>query len=243
MILARLQAPDSRLTASLSAFDRIAQDQGIEHVQVGKRLSRVLPRNGSRAVWIFGPVIVERALANGVEGEATEWAMVGVKPLMNWAVEVITYAATREPFCLPDFVPPIVDEALHERLMAYAASKGIEVRERGLHGARGISHGGTISLQVGDPVCLRIQPLIHELAHECLRHHAPERRDLERRLAEGESEAVVSVVLRYLGHDQPMSSAHLRNHSVRPEDVLRSMDRIARTAGDIIEFIERGDRG
>ena len=239
LILQRLQAPDSRLVASLSAFDRIAQDQGIEPVQIGRRLCRVLPRKGSRAVCIFGPVIVSRALGNALESESQERAMVGVRPLMNWACEDVQYV-TGDPFELPDFVPAIPDEALHGRLMAYATARRIEVREQGLHGPRGLSAGGVIFVQINDPISLRVQPLIHELAHEAL-HHSPEGRLVPRHIQEGEAEAVVAVVLRHLGHDQPMSSSYLRNHSVRPDDVLRSMDRIARTAADIIDFVEERD--
>jgi hypothetical protein len=45
-------------------------------------------------------------------------------------------------------------------------------------------------------------------------------------------------VLNYLGYDTPFSAAYLRNHSVQPGDVLSSMDRIADTAVEIVEFVE-----
>ena len=39
------------------------------------------------------------------------------------------------------------------------------------------------------------------------------------------------------GHDEPVTAAYLRSHQVRPNDVLRSMDRILKAVNDVVEFI------
>jgi hypothetical protein len=48
----------------------------------------------------------------------------------------------------------------------------------------------------------------------------------------------MAVLLKHFGHDAVMSPQYLRNHGVKPVDVLNSMDRILRATGQVIEFIE-----
>ncbi|MEN6643988.1 MAG: hypothetical protein ABFE08_16245 [Armatimonadia bacterium] len=241
------QAPDSRLVASRSAFDAVAKGQGHEGRQFSSRRGRrwtqhVTIAAGSRAIWVWGPTRRSRSVVttDTETGEETREVIpfTGFIPVDLWAIEDVRYADDGEPMEPPDFVQPIEDEALYHSLLAFAEDKDIEVCERGLNGARGVSMVGRIGLQAGDHWSLRIGPLIHELGHE-LMHDVHARLTEPNYLHEHEAEAVATVVLGYLGHPTAISASYLRNWGASPRNVVASMDRIASCAGEIVEFIER----
>ena len=236
-ILQQWQAPMSRLVASLSAFEAIAVEQGIEAVSIKGRAHRVMIRAGARGVWVWGRSTRRRQLHDSITNEEQTEVSVSYLPVATWAVEDIVYAASGEPFELPDHVVPVDDARLYAGLMAFAESRGITVEHRGLHGPRGISSGGRISLQHGDSEAVQLPVLAHEIVHELL-HHSRDGRQLSRAVVENEAEASASVLLRHYGHDVPASAAYLRQHGVRPADVLRSMDNIVKATSAVIEFIE-----
>lgn len=236
-ILQSWQAPDSRLVASKTAFELMAADQGMPLADVRGKRCRVKMRKGAKAIWVWGRFAATRPVVYEETGELGEERYAYFRPVATWAAEDIQYAATSGPFEVPDFVQSVPDKGLYDRLLGFAASRGIVVTHRGLNGPRGVSMLGAIALQTGDPEVLQIGPLLHELGHELL-HGPSERIELPDHIREGEAEAVASVVLRHLGYEVPVSAAYLRNHGTRPEDVIASMDRIAGAAGEIVAFIE-----
>lgn len=242
LMLIDWQAPDSRFVASLSAFEEIAEEQGIPTVDLGGRPRRVRQARGARAIWILGGKVVRRNGVGDETGEEQTLTDIQFFPCKIWAGEEIVCAVDGRSLELPDFVQRICDDGLYECLLAFAAVKGIDVRDSNLGDARGVSTIGTILLQKGDPLALRIHPLIHELAHELL-HDLTRRRTMPTPLKEGEAEATAAVVLRALGHDVPMSAAYLRNHGVRASDILSSMDRIGKAANEILDAVAQGKAG
>lgn len=241
------QAPDSRLVASKSAFDKIATEQGHAEREFssrkGKRWSQhVTIAAGARAVWVWGPTRRSRTVVTTDEetGEETLETVpfTGFIPVDVWAVEDVRYADDGQPMEPPDWVQPVEDEAFYQSLMAFAESKGITVTEIGLQGARGVSMVGRIGLQAGDHWSLHVSPLIHELAHELL-HDVHARLTEPNDLHEREAEAVAAVVLGYLGHPTSVSAAYLRQWGASPRHVIASMDRIASCATEIVAFVER----
>lgn len=238
-LLQQWQAPHSRLVASLSAFDRIAADQGAEAVNIKGKPLRVMIRAGAKAVWIWGRSSRRRQFHDEVTGEGdVQTVVVSYIPVATWTVEDMTYAASGEPFELPDHVLPVDDDSLFEALLAFATHKGIEVVHRGIIGARGTSSGGRITLQSGDSEAMQLPILAHEVMHELL-HAGRNGRDLPKRIVEGEAQAGAGVLLRMCGHDEPVTAAYLRNHFTRPQDVLGSMDRIVRAVGEVLDFMEK----
>lgn len=250
LMLMMWQAPDSRCVASRTAFSKIAEQQGHK----GKpRQSKDRKRSweefvwtaaGSKAVWIWGapkPTTYTRKVRNPDTGEETEQPVTYNKffPVDVYCVEDIRYCDTGEPFVLPTLpVNPVHDEGLFDALHAFAAAKGIEVKQEGLNGAAGVSKVGAIGLQQGDPFFLQVSPLVHELAHELLHDLHSRLDDGARRLHEGEAEATAAAVLGFLGFDVSLSAAYLRNWKVEPKDVLDSMERIAKVAGEVVDFVE-----
>lgn len=235
-LLIAWQAPHSRLVGSLTAFERMAQEQGVPATDFGGKPRRVRQAKGAKAVWILGGAVAEKKVTDDETGEESTLRHLQFFPAKLWAAEEVVYAEDGCPFQIPDFVQPVADEGIYERLLAFAQAKGIMVLEENLRDARGLSTIGTILLQRGDPVALRVAPLIHELAHELL-HDRTRRQQMPRNLIEGEAEATAAVVLRALGYDVPVSAAYLRNHGVKSSDVLNSMDRIAKAAGEILDAI------
>jgi len=241
------QAPESRLVASRSAFDAIARKQGHDGREFASRRGKVWTQHvtiaaGARAVWVWGPTQyrVRATVTDPDTGEEREElvARTGFVPVDVWAVEDIRYVDDGQPMSAPDFVQPVVDETLYRSLLAFAAARGITVSERGLHGARGVSLLGEIGLQVGDHWSLHVAPLIHEIAHELMHDLRARLEPGTRELHEHEAEAAAAVVLAYYGHSTSVSSAYLRGWGARPADVIRSMDRIAKGAGEIVDFVE-----
>lgn len=238
-LLQQWQAPMSRLVASLTAFERIAAEQEAEAVPIKGKRRRVMIRAGARAVWIWGRHTARRQFRDDLADEQREEVHVSYVPVSTWAIEDIILAANSEPLTLPDFVIPVDDPALYHGLLAFARHKGIKVEERGLHGPRGVSYGGRVAVQAGDGPEVQAPVLCHELAHEILsHHHQPGADRLPRGLAEGEAEMTKACVLRANGLDSPMSAAYCRNWGLTPQDLLQSLERVARAAGEIVTFVD-----
>jgi hypothetical protein len=94
-----------------------------------------------------------------------------------------------------------------ERLFAFVKSQGIEMKySESIAPAKGLSHGGKITLLPGQSPAEEFATLAHELAHEML--HRGERRTLStKQVRETEAEAVAFVACQSIGLDTGTSSA------------------------------------
>jgi hypothetical protein len=250
-LLIRWQAPDSGLVASRTAFSRMAADTGHRPRSRTSRRGRswqehVYVAAGSRAVWVWGDprtvtVTREREEAESGETASVPFTYTTFRPVDLYQIEDIRCCDDERPLALPSFSQPVDDPDLFAALAAFAGSRGITVSQEGLHGAAGVSRLGSIALQRGDPFSLHVAPLVHELAHELL-HGERERRKLPREVMEAEAECVTGVVMNLHGHPVGLSASYLRHWcrggETAHEVVLDSMDRIARAAAEIVDFVE-----
>lgn len=244
-MLMLVQAPDSALVASKTAFAKMAAAQGhdplVKTSNKGKTYEEFVHiESGCKAVWIWGaprPCTYLREIKDEA-GEPTKQPVTFNKffPADVWPVEGIRYSDTNEPFVLPTFVQPVEDLNLYDACLAFAAHKGITVTEEGLGGAAGVSKGGAIATQAGQTWQENVPVLLHELAHELL-HPLQERDKLTREIKEAEAEATCAVVLQHFGHGTGPQSAYLRNWKATPKDVIDSMGRIAKAAAEIVDFV------
>lgn len=249
LMLQMWQAPESSLVASRTAFGKMAEAQG--HAGKDRTSKRgkswkeyVFLVAGCRAVWIWSAPChntFTKQEVNRATGEVEDVLHSFSRCLPDdvYCVEDVRYCDTGEPFVLPTFVTPIHDEGLFDALLAFAAAEGITITA-GTGGSVAVSRLGNIGLRSNDPFFLKIAPLIHELAHELLHdlHARIERGAKGEGLMEAEAETTAAVVLRYFGHDSPVSASYLRNWGATPKVVLDSMNRIADAAGRIVNFVE-----
>lgn len=126
-----------------------------------------------------------------------------------------------------------------EALLNAARGSGLSVEfSDELHGADGVSKGGSIVLRSGMPPAEQFSVLAHEWAHEILHQNKDAPRP-GRTVRETEAEAVAFVVSQAIGLDTgPAASDYIRLYNGDTETLTASLDRIQRAACLIIEVIE-----
>ncbi len=124
-----------------------------------------------------------------------------------------------------------------DRLLAFIAAQDIAVDYEDLPlGVQGLSRGGRISLRAGLDPAEAFSVAVHELAHELL-HHRGERPE-SRTVRETEAEAVAFVVCHAVGLDtNTAASDYIQLYQGTTETLAASLDRIQRTAADIIAAV------
>lgn len=204
-------------------------------------------RKGERAIWIWAPITVKREVEDEETGEVVEVRRsIGFKP-----VPVFDVAQTDgEP--LPEYREDLPDgDAILKRCERFAVDEGLEFRVEGIYDAAGqAALSGRITVDPNQSPGRQAQTAIHELAHQVLHMEAErERREAvtrgktenlpempSREVRELEAEAVTCAVLGALGYDVSLGTAvYLRAWSADRDGVKRSLDRIRRTAGRILD--------
>lgn len=124
------------------------------------------------------------------------------------------------------------------RLKALIGEKGIGLAyTANLDGARGLSHGGDITVLTGLEPAEELQVLAHELGHELL-HRGTRRVEMTRQIRELEAEAVAYVVTRACGLENNGASMDYVHLYKGDEKLLsHSLAHIQRAAADILDYI------
>lgn len=129
-------------------------------------------------------------------------------------------------------------ESLLLNAQKYAAAEHLTVKFEELGSANGSASAGVITLNSSRPNGILAQTIIHELAPQLL-HIMPTKEETDRSLREGEAEAVCVVVMRHYGFDTMSNgAAYIKNHEADGDTILRSLDRITKTAKTIIEGLD-----
>ena len=249
LFLITLQAGDSALVASKTAFDKMAAEQGHAAVEFKnydgtKRWKQhVRLAKGCSSITILAPCTFVKDKEND-SGETVKVPVHFFRGVGIFRAEDVLYCDTLQPFEVPTLLGSVdaaEAPALMASLLKFAEAKKIAVnRTAGLQaGNDGLSYGGFIEVRGGDTAAA-VHPLIHELAHELLHPRSSRGAELSKKLAESEAEATASTVLRALGYDTALSSAYLRHHKVTPADVKQSLDRIVGAAQEILVWLREG---
>jgi len=128
---------------------------------------------------------------------------------------------------------PEKNEELNQKLIQFARGQGISVSFNNLNSdAQGVSKGGEIII---DPSA-GTKTLIHEIAHELM--HKDENNIQSRATKELEAESVAYVVSKHFRLECLNSPNYIALHGNDAKDIIASMDRIVKTAYEIIEFVE-----
>jgi hypothetical protein len=122
-----------------------------------------------------------------------------------------------------------------ERLVQFVASQGIELNYSERIGpAKGLSHGGKITLLLGMQPAEEFSTLVHEIGHEML--HRGDRRTLTtKQVRETEAEAVAFVVCQSVGLRTGTASADYIQLWHGDANLLReSLEGVQQTAAVIL---------
>ncbi|GAG15343.1 unnamed protein product, partial [marine sediment metagenome] len=192
-------------------------------------------RKGERGIMIFAPRPYHKEVENG-NGETDTIDGIYFRP-----VHVFDVAQT-EGADLPTIDVPTIDtiaDDLLGKLQRVATERGIPVTFQTIEtGAFGVSKGGTIDVDNRHATGQQAKTLAHELAHEAL--HKAERPDgMTRNIAELEAESVAYVVCTHFSLDvEVRSSRYIALWEGDSKALRASLERIAKTARDIIDDVE-----
>ena len=128
------------------------------------------------------------------------------------------------------------NKVLEEKLIKSANKRGIQVNFLKLGGeTQGISKGKLIEVDLSAGT----KTLIHEIAHELM--HRDENRSNDSSLRELEAESVAYVVSKHFGLNITSSPNYCVLHGVNSELIMDHMERIRRTALELISEIEKNE--
>lgn len=128
------------------------------------------------------------------------------------------------------------NKELEGKLIQFANKRGIQVNFLKLSGeTQGVSKGGLIEI---DPSA-GSKTLIHEVAHEVM--HRDKNRPAESCLRELEAESVAFVVCKHFGLEISSSPNYIALHGASSEMIMQHLERIRKTALEIITEIDNGN--
>lgn len=218
LMLALWQRPTLTRLAGLHAWNKL-----------GRRVKK-----GEKGISILAPVFTKVNELDSNQVESAESRLVGFR-----VVYVFDEAQT-EGDPLPDLVHARGDPGdLIERLESRLQESGIVVERTsilpGNPGALGSSIGGKIIIRNDLSAANAFRVLVHEFAHEKLHHTGDEKES--KTVRETEADATAFVVCRHFGIDCD-SSDYLLLYDATPEILLSRLERIRKTACEIIEAVK-----
>jgi N-terminal domain of anti-restriction factor ArdC len=224
MLIAR-QKPDATNVAGFRAWNSLGR----------------FVRRGEKGISILAPIVGHRRsrqneiatdidTRNAVVECKSECQLIGFRPVY---VFDISQTEGRE---LPTLTEVHGDVSGHrERLVKFVGIQGIALTYSDrIAPAKGLSHGGKITLLCGMQPAEEFSTLTHEIAHEIL--HRGDRRTLTtKQVRETEAEAVAFVVCQALGLETGSSSADYIQLWHGDADLLRaSLEAVQQTAAVIL---------
>ena len=182
-------------------------------------------RKGERGIPILAPILIKNDNDEGAEMEK----LFGFKVVYVFDVSQTEGKLLPEP---PDWKSPEQNAVLTELLIKFAEIKGINVTVKELSGdIQGVSTGGAILVSPNAGT----KTLIHEIAHELM--HQNDDRPKDETILELEAESVAYVVAKHFGLDGLSSPNYNALHGATAEMILEHMERIRKSATEIITCI------
>jgi hypothetical protein len=204
-----------------------------------KSLGRFV-KKGEKGIMILAPIVVKRSPEKDTtveEPNGTEKALVGFRPVYVWDES----QTDGEPFAEISIVTGDPGDYT-ERLKAYVAELGIALEfSSDIAPAKGVSHGGKITLLPDLPPAETFSTLVHEVAHEKL-HRTERRAETTRTIRETEAEAVAFVVCHAVGLDgADASSSYIQLWNGEKQTLTESLHFVQQTASQILTAISPGE--
>ncbi|MFC1921797.1 ArdC family protein [Chloroflexota bacterium] len=182
-------------------------------------------RKGEKGIPILAPIFKK---VENEEGEEIE-KLIGFKVVYVFDISQTDGEPLPGP---PDWKSREKNAELTEHLIDFARSNDITIEVKDLPGdTQGASCGGKILL---DPEA-GTKTLIHEIAHEML--HQVKNGPTDRTVQELEAESVAYVVGKHFGLDGLSSPNYVALHGATAEMILDHVERIRKTATEIINGV------
>lgn len=202
-----------------------------------KELGRFV-KKGETGIAILAPLVYKRASTD--EAQTTAETERDSHVLRGFKVVHVFDVSQTEGQALPEFAR-IEGEPGDKlaRLETVVREHTIDLKYEPLPGgALGVSRRGSIVVVPGLSPAETFSVLAHELAHELL-HDEQRRKETTKTVRETEAEAVAFVVARAAGLDGTTRSAdYIQLYAGDKQVLLQSLDRIQKTASQIIEALE-----
>jgi len=168
-------------------------------IRTWNSLGRFVKR-GERGILILAPMVTNRRLRQEKTAAEDDAKEVSQQQLVGFRAVYVFDITQTEGKELPTLTEVQGDvSGNRERLFNFVESQGVELSysER-IAPAKGLSHGGKITLLTGMQPAEEFSTLVHEIAHEML--HRGHRRTLTtKQVRETEAEAVAFVVCKAIG--------------------------------------------
>ena len=203
-------------------------------IRTWNSLGRFVKR-GEKGILILAPMVGKKRTQN--EGaEPTEDAKSTESTLFGFRAVYVFDITQTEGKELPTLNEVEGDvSGYRERLVQFVAAQGIELNYSERIGpAKGLSHGGKITLLLGMQAAEEFSTLVHEIGHEML--HRGDRRTLTtKQVRETEAEAVAFVVCQSVGLKTGTASADYIQLWHGDANLLReSLEAVQQTAAVIL---------
>ena len=183
MLIAR-QKPDATNVAGLRTWNSLGR----------------FVKRGEKGIFILAPMVGRRSTKDAATDEPREDATTRVRTLYGFRAVYVFDVTQTEGKELPTLTEVKGDvSGYRERLFKFVESQSVELSfsER-IAPAKGLSHGGKITLLSGMQPAEEFSTLVHEIAHEMF--HRGDRRTLTtKQVRETEAEAVAFVVCQSVG--------------------------------------------
>jgi hypothetical protein len=200
-------------------------------------------KRGEKGIFILAPMVGRRSTKDVATDEPSEDATTeGQRTLYGFRAVYVFDITQTEGKELPTLNEVEGDvSGYRERLVQFVGSQGIELNYSERIGpAKGLSHGGKITLLLGMQPAEEFSTLVHEIGHEML--HRGDRRTLTtKQVRETEAEAVAFVVCQSVGLQTGTASADYIQLWHGDANVLReSLEAVQQTATVILGGIAQG---
>lgn len=192
-------------------------------------------RRGEKGILILAPMIANRRKNNN-NAEPTEDARENQARLFGFRAVYVFDITQTEGKDLPTLTEVRGDvSGYRERLLKFVETQNIVLNYSDeIAPAKGLSHGGKITLLCGMQPAEEFSTLAHEIAHEML-HRGDRRASTTKQIRETEAEAVAFVVCQALGLETGTASTDYIQLWHGDADLLRaSLEAVQQTAAAIL---------
>ncbi|MEW5980104.1 MAG: ArdC family protein [Acidobacteriota bacterium] len=199
-------------------------------------------KKGEKGIMILAPIVVKRRADQDVtvaeDGvSAADQALVGFRPVYVWD------QSQTDGNPLSEFAEVTGDPGQYsDRLKSYVQQLGIALEfSSDIAPAKGVSHGGKITLLPDLSPAETFSTLVHEVSHELL-HRSERRAQTTRTSRETEAEAVAFVVSTAVGLELSTSSSdYIQLWQGDKQLLIESLHFVQQAASQILTAISPGE--